>query len=442
MTWTEPTGERLAANVAHFARLLRRAGLRVGPGDTSTPSARSPRSTSCRATSSTGRSTRCWCAATPTTRCSTRRSGCSGAIRWGCRARWRCSCRRSGRRSTARVSRRLSEAWRPPAPAAEPPKAREQPPEIDTFLAYSADEILRTRDFDQMSADELARARALVRRLELDVRPLVTRRTRPAVRGEVDRARTLRAALRGGGELIALRHRARVERPPVIVALCDISGSMGRYSEMLLRFLHALLDRARPRPRVPVRDPAHQRHPHAAPPRRRRRARALRQGGRRLGVGHPARRLPPRVQPHVVAPRAGPGRRRAAGHRRPRSRGHRRARRRGRAAAAVVPPADSGSTRCCATPASSRAPPASARCCPTSTSTARSTTSTASRRSPGRSPATPAAAARYPDAASRTATRLVFRYRQPPACLVPPRGPAYASGTCRSRASSVRSTPR
>src|ERR1043166_3847709 len=34
MTWVEPTGERLAANVVHFARLLRRAGLRVGPGDT------------------------------------------------------------------------------------------------------------------------------------------------------------------------------------------------------------------------------------------------------------------------------------------------------------------------------------------------------------------------------------------------------------------------
>jgi len=75
------------------------------------------------------------------------------------------------------------------------------------------------------------------------VRPLVTRRTRPAARGELDRARTVRAALRGGGELIELARRARIERPPAIVALCDISGSMGRYSEMLLRFLHALLAR-------------------------------------------------------------------------------------------------------------------------------------------------------------------------------------------------------
>jgi uncharacterized protein with von Willebrand factor type A (vWA) domain len=139
------------------------------------------------------------------------------------------------------VSRRLSEAWRPPALAPPPPQTREAPPQIDTFLAYSADEILRTRDFDQMSADELARARRLVQRFELSVRPMLTRRTRPAGRGEVDRARTIRAALRGGGELIDLHHRARIERPPTVVALCDISGSMGRYAEMLLRFLHALL---------------------------------------------------------------------------------------------------------------------------------------------------------------------------------------------------------
>ncbi|HEU4734626.1 MAG TPA: VWA domain-containing protein, partial [Kofleriaceae bacterium] len=104
------------------------------------------------------------------------------------------------------------------------PPTREQPARIDTFLAYSADELLRTRDFDQMSADELARARAVVRRFELDVRPLVTRRTRPAPRGEIDRARTIRAALRGGGELVMLRHRDRIERPPAIVALCDISA--------------------------------------------------------------------------------------------------------------------------------------------------------------------------------------------------------------------------
>jgi uncharacterized protein with von Willebrand factor type A (vWA) domain len=139
------------------------------------------------------------------------------------------------------VSRRLSEAWRPPRAPPPPPPGREAPPRIEALLAYSADEVLRTRDFDQMSAEELARARALVRGITLGVRPLVTRRTRPAARGPIDPARTLRRALRRGGALLELRRRARIERPPAVVVLCDISGSMGRYAEMLLRFVHALL---------------------------------------------------------------------------------------------------------------------------------------------------------------------------------------------------------
>lgn len=138
------------------------------------------------------------------------------------------------------ISRRLSEAWKPPRPgeAHAPPKEQR----VDTFLAYSADEVLRTRDFDQMSADELARARRVVRSLDARVKMITTRRTRPAEHGRhVDPARTVRAALRRGGELADLRWKQRRERPPAVVALCDISGSMGRYSEMLLRFLHTLL---------------------------------------------------------------------------------------------------------------------------------------------------------------------------------------------------------
>jgi uncharacterized protein with von Willebrand factor type A (vWA) domain len=240
MTRPEPSGERLAANVVHFTRLLRRAGLRVGPGDTLDAQR------AVAAIDIVVRDQFYWALHAVLVR----RHADHALFDEAFRLFWRDPTGMTSALAmllpqikapvNRSVSRRLSEAWRPP-PAASAPPGRELPPEIDTFLAYSADEVLRTRDFDQMSADELARARALVRRLELDVRPLVTRRTRPAVRGELDRARTLRGALRGGGELIALRHRARIERPPVIVALCDISGSMGRYSEMLLRFLHALL---------------------------------------------------------------------------------------------------------------------------------------------------------------------------------------------------------
>jgi uncharacterized protein len=236
-----PRGEILAANLAHFARLLRRAGLRVGPGDTLDAQR------AVAAIDVVQRDQFYWALHAVLVR----RAADHALFDEAFRLFWRDPMGAHGalglllpqmKTPTNRaVSRRLSEAWRPPPPAGPPPPAREAPPEVDTFLAYSADEILRSRDFDQMSADELARARALVRRVVLDVRPLVTRRTRPAARGEIDRARTVRAALRAGGELIALRHRARLERPPTVVALCDISGSMGRYAEMVLRFLHALL---------------------------------------------------------------------------------------------------------------------------------------------------------------------------------------------------------
>jgi uncharacterized protein with von Willebrand factor type A (vWA) domain len=237
----EPTGERLAANVVHFTRLLRRAGLRVGPGDTLDAQR------AVAAIDIVQREEFYWALHAVLVRRHADHALFDEAFRlfWrdpmGARSALAMLLPQVKAPINRSVSRRLSEAWHPPAPPAAAPPPREQPPRVDTFLAYSADEILRHRDFDQMSAEELARARAVVRRFELDVRPLVTRRTRPALRGEVDRARTIRAALRGGGELIALRHRARIERPPALVALCDISGSMGRYSEMLLRFLHALL---------------------------------------------------------------------------------------------------------------------------------------------------------------------------------------------------------
>lgn len=236
----EPTGTRLAANVAHFTRLLRRAGLRVGPGDTLD----AQRAV---AVVDVMRREQFYWALHATL---VRRPADHALFDEAFRLFWRDP---GGAESALalllpqmktpmnrNVSRRLSEAWRPPTPTpAAPPRA--QPEEVDTFLAYSADAVLRTRDFDQMSAAELARARQLVKRLELGVKPIVTRRFRPAPRGPIDRARTVRAAMRRGGVMLSLARRTRVERPPAIVCVCDISGSMGRYSEMLLRFVHALL---------------------------------------------------------------------------------------------------------------------------------------------------------------------------------------------------------
>ncbi|MEZ4293891.1 MAG: VWA domain-containing protein [Polyangiaceae bacterium] len=139
------------------------------------------------------------------------------------------------------VSRRVAEALHPqgtPRPA-EPPK---ELVEIEVALVATDEERLQTRDFEEMSAEELRLAREAVSKMRFFVEPVPVRRTRPARTGEVDLRATLRAALRGGGRDIPLRFRRRREQPPPVCVLCDISGSMGRYTEMLLRFLHVLVN--------------------------------------------------------------------------------------------------------------------------------------------------------------------------------------------------------
>jgi uncharacterized protein with von Willebrand factor type A (vWA) domain len=141
---------------------------------------------------------------------------------------------------TSTVSRRIAEAWRPPSQSSRPMPEKV---ELDATFTFSADEVLRARDFEQMSAEELARARRIVSRMVVALRPLRTRRYAPDPHGgRIDLARTVRDSRKTFGDLAPLRFRARVRRPPPLVVLCDISGSMGRYSEMLLHFLHALLE--------------------------------------------------------------------------------------------------------------------------------------------------------------------------------------------------------
>lgn len=111
--------------------------------------------------------------------------------------------------------------------------------EIDATLTFSADEKLRKTDFEQMTTAELAQAKRAIARLALPVEPIASRRTRVASRGVLpDWRATMRGAMRAG-DVQKLHLRERRTRWPNLVALCDISGSMSGYSRMLLHFLHA-----------------------------------------------------------------------------------------------------------------------------------------------------------------------------------------------------------
>ncbi len=112
--------------------------------------------------------------------------------------------------------------------------------EFDATLTFSAQERLKHTDFEQMTNAEIAEAKRAIARLDLPVRPIASRRTAASPRGQVaDWRRTMRGAMRTGGEVQALARKRRVLRYPNLVALCDISGSMSSYSRMLLHFLHA-----------------------------------------------------------------------------------------------------------------------------------------------------------------------------------------------------------
>ncbi|MBI2684514.1 MAG: VWA domain-containing protein [Actinobacteria bacterium] len=110
----------------------------------------------------------------------------------------------------------------------------------DAALASVA-ERLRHRSFARMSAAELRQVARLMARLRLAAPPRRTARRRAARRGDVDVRRTLRRALRTGGDPIALARRARRVRPRRIVLVLDISGSMGAYSRALLMFAHGAI---------------------------------------------------------------------------------------------------------------------------------------------------------------------------------------------------------
>ncbi len=113
--------------------------------------------------------------------------------------------------------------------------------EVDASQTMSGEERLKTLDFEQMSADEMTQAKRMLARLRLPVQPIASRRTVAASHGRLpDWRRTMRDAMRRGGEVHDFSQKNRRIRWPNLVVLCDISGSMSQYSRVILHFLHAV----------------------------------------------------------------------------------------------------------------------------------------------------------------------------------------------------------
>ncbi len=130
--------------------------------------------------------------------------------------------------------------------ASMPGDAGEGEPGDVALATASSVEILRTRDVARLSDAERAEVHRLLALLGDVSAQRRSRRFRPRHRGRLDPHRTVRSILRRGGEISGLHHRRHRTRPRRVVLIVDVSGSMSRYADVLLRFAHAAV-RSAPR---------------------------------------------------------------------------------------------------------------------------------------------------------------------------------------------------
>ncbi len=126
---------------------------------------------------------------------------------------------------------------------AQVPRQVEQDSVPISSSGYSSDELLRQKDFEDLTWLEAEQVKRLLAQAPWRIAERRTRRQRPARTGHVDLRRTARRAIRSSGELMWLMHRRRRLRRRPLVLLCDVSGSMERYSRLLLIFAHAVARR-------------------------------------------------------------------------------------------------------------------------------------------------------------------------------------------------------
>ena len=244
-----PEDGKLAANITHFARALRKAGLKLGPGRVID---------AIRAVEAAGFSEKSdfyWVLHA----CFVSRPEDRTVFHQVFRLYWRdprylehmmammLPAVRGVQedRPAASAEKRAAEALLDGVDRDLPETGEEEGEEVeieaDASATISAEERLKTLDFEQMSVAEVAAAKRMIARLALPVRPLASRRTKTHPRGRIaDWRGTMRAAMRRGGEVQGLATRSRRIRWPNLVVLCDISGSMSQYSRMVLHFLHAV----------------------------------------------------------------------------------------------------------------------------------------------------------------------------------------------------------
>ena len=162
--------------------------------------------------------------------------------------------------------RRVEAGPPPPGQSANDSNLQVQDPDeqydrIDLTRTFSTREVLREKDFADFTPEETLQARQLMASLQWSPGLRLTRRKERGRGPALDVRRTLRDSAQFGGELVHLRTRRRKEKPRRLVVICDVSGSMERYTRMLLHFIHSLYaGLGEPGGGIPLRYPPHTHH--------------------------------------------------------------------------------------------------------------------------------------------------------------------------------------
>jgi len=245
-----PDNPKLAQNIIHFGRALRRAGLPIGPGRVIDAI------DAVKAAGFTNQQDFYWTLHA----CFVNRPEHRAVFAQIFRLYWRdprylehmmsmmlpavrgVQEERAAQAAEKRAAEALLDGMQPDMPKPDGDDENEETLiEVDASFTASTKERLKTLDFEQMSTAEIAAAKRMLSRLTLPVKPIASRRTKAShLTARVDPARTLRAAMRQGGEFDGLRFKKQRIRWPNLIVLCDISGSMSQYSRMVLHFLHAV----------------------------------------------------------------------------------------------------------------------------------------------------------------------------------------------------------
>ena len=141
---------------------------------------------------------------------------------------------------TPRVMPHREDTSDGPPDVDETDAAGDRQPVVDLQRSFSAREVLRQRDFAEYTPAEVSAARALMAELSWDLGQRRTRRLTWGDGSDVDLRRTMRRSLAYGGEMLDIAHRQRKTKPRPLVLICDVSGSMERYTRMLLHFVHTV----------------------------------------------------------------------------------------------------------------------------------------------------------------------------------------------------------